>query len=97
MRIFESTVRELRMLHDSEELKCLEHVSEGYYQAEQSNHRLKKRLLEILPKEGIDIVEKMQGNFTDKEILAGEIYYNQGFCDAIRLMMQSLTWESVRR
>jgi len=97
MRIFETAARELRHMHDSEELRCLENVSEGYYQAEQSNNQLKKRLLEILSKEGIDIVDKMQENFTEKEILAGEIYYNQGFCDAIKLMMQSLAWESVRR
>ncbi|MCC5466260.1 hypothetical protein [Pelosinus baikalensis] len=97
MRIFETAARELRHMHDAEELRCLEKVSEGYYQAEQSNNQLKKRLLEILSKEGIDIVDKMQENFTEKEILAGEIYYNQGFCDAIKLMMQSLAWESVRR
>ncbi len=39
----------------------------------------------------------MQDNFTEKETLTGEIYYNQGFCDAIKLMMQSIAWEPVRR
>lgn len=97
MRIFETATRGLRHMHDAEELRCLENVSEGYYQAEQANDKLKKRLLEILPKEGIEIVDKMQENFTEKETLAGEIYYNQGFCDAVKLMMQSLAWESVRR
>ncbi len=84
-------------MHDAEELRCLENVSEGYYQAERANDQLKKRLLEILPKEDIEIVDKMQENFKEKETLAGEIYYNQGFCDAIRLIMQSFVWEPVRR
>jgi hypothetical protein len=47
-------------MHDAEELRCLENVSGGYNQAEQANDQLKKRLLEILPKEGIEIVDKMQ-------------------------------------
>jgi uncharacterized protein (DUF2164 family) len=97
MSIFETTMRELRLMHDSDDLRNLEKVSERYYRAEQENEQLEKTLSETLAKESIEKINKMHENFTMQETIAGEIYYNQGFSDAIKFMMQSLVWESVRR
>ncbi len=97
MNFFETTMRELRIMHDSADLIDLGEVSERYYQAEQENNKLEKALAAILTKENREILNKMYDNFTTQETVAGEIYYNQGFSDAIKFMMQSLVWESVRR
>ncbi|WP_245755069.1 hypothetical protein [Pelosinus propionicus] len=45
----------------------------------------------------MEIIYKMHDNFTTLETIAGEIYYKQGFSDAIKLMMQSLVWESAKK
>jgi len=97
MNFFETTMRDLRLMHDSEDLIDLGEVSERYYRAEQENNNLEKTLAANLTKENMEIINKMYDNFTTREVLAGEIYYNQGFSDAIKFMVQSLVWESVKR
>ncbi|WP_279386969.1 hypothetical protein [Lucifera butyrica] len=42
-------------------------------------------------------MSKLHESFTLQETIAGEVFYNQGFSDGIRFIMQSLTWEPVRR
>jgi uncharacterized protein (DUF2164 family) len=97
MRIFETTMRELRLVHDSENLRDLVEVSERYCRAEWEINQLEKRLAETLSKENMEIINKMHDNFTTQETVAGEIHYNQGFSDAIKFIMQSLAWEPVKR
>lgn len=97
MSIFEAATRGLRIMHNSEELRDLGEASELYYRAERKNEQLEKTLLETLTKENVEIINEMHDNFTTRETIAGEIHYNQGFSDAIQLIMQSLVWESVRR
>jgi uncharacterized protein (DUF2164 family) len=97
VNIFETATKELRSTHDQNELRNLKQVSGDYYWAELDNNKLEELLAKILSAEEFESVNKLHENFTMKETIAGEIYYNQGFSDAIRLILQSLTWGPVRR
>ena len=97
MNTFETATRELRISHDESELRNLEKVSCDYYWAELENNELEESLAKILSAEEFKKVNKLHENSTLQEAIAEEIYYNQGFSDAIRFIMQSLTWGPVRR
>lgn len=97
LRIFETTMRELRLMHDSENLRDLGDVSERYCRAEGEMDHLEKTLAATLTTENMEIIYKMHDNFTTLETIAGEIHYKQGFSDAIKFIMQSLVWESAKK
>lgn len=97
MGIFEKVTRELRFMHNDGYLMDLGKVSGDYYWAEQEMRQLQQELAATLPKEAVEKLSKLQDYFTEQEMTAGQIFYNQGFADGISLIMQSLTWESVRQ
>lgn len=97
MRVFETATTELRLMHDASDLMNLEKVSRNYNWAEQKIDQLEKEFSETLPEETMEKLEQLHEYFTTQETIAGEIFYNQGFSDGIRLIMQSLAWEPIRR
>jgi len=45
----------------------------------------------------LKVVNHLCDNFSHREVTAEDIYYNQGFSDAIKLIVQSMVWSPVRR
>lgn len=97
MDVFEFVMEELKSFHDENELKNLEKVSESYYRANLENNHIEKALAETLSQEEMITIHKLCDSFLTKEVIAGKLYYNQGFSDAIRLIIHSLIWNPVRR
>jgi uncharacterized protein (DUF2164 family) len=97
MNIFETTTKELRFMHDESDLMHLEKLSNDYYCADQQINKLEKELSQALPKENVKDLSKLYDCFSAQKAITGEIFYNQGFSDGIKLIIQSLTWDSVRR
>jgi len=97
MRIFETVTRKLRVMHNEEDLRELEKVSGDYYWARRESEQLRKELAAALPEEAVGKLTKLQDYFADQEMIAGDLFYNQGFADGVSLVMQSLMWETVRR
>ncbi|MBP2629989.1 MAG: hypothetical protein H6Q70_617 [Firmicutes bacterium] len=97
MDVFEFVMEELKSLHDENELKNLEKVSESYYRANLENNHIEECLAKVLSKEEMITIHKLCDNFLTKEVVAGNLYYNQGFSDAIRLIIHLLIWNPMRR
>lgn len=97
MNIFETTTKELRFMHDESDLMNLEKLSTDYYYADQQINKLEKEFFQALPKENVKDLNKLYDCFSAQKAITGEIFYNQGFSDGIKLIIQSLTWDSVRR
>jgi hypothetical protein len=97
MRIFETVTRKLRVMHNEEDLRELEKVSGDYYWARRESEQLRKELAAALPEEAVGKLTELQDHLMDRETIASDIFYNQGFADGVSLVMQSLMWETVRR
>jgi hypothetical protein len=97
IHIFETATSNLQLMHNEENLVDLSSVSGDYYCTSRKIEDLQEELAAALPKEKTEKFTQLQDCFLDQEIVAREIYYNQGFADGISLMMQSLMWEAVRR
>jgi uncharacterized protein (DUF2164 family) len=97
MNVFENVTDELRSVHNQNDLKNLEEIAENYYRASIENNNIEKTLEERLSQEEMKMIYKLCNNFLTKEVVAGEIYYNQGFSDAMQLIIHSLVWSPVRR
>ena len=97
MNVFEAVTDELRSVHNENDLKNLEEVAENYYRANLENNTIEKTLEERLSQEDMKMIYKLCDNFLTKEVVAGKLYYNQGFSDAIQLIIHSLVWSPVGR
>jgi len=97
MRVFETATKELRFMHDESDLMGLEKVSADYYWAEQEIDKLEKELAVTVSEDARRRLSKLTEYFTTQQSITGEVFYNQGFADGIRLIIQSLTWGPVRR
>ncbi|MBP2629830.1 MAG: hypothetical protein H6Q70_458 [Firmicutes bacterium] len=97
MNVFETVTDELRSVYNENDLKSLEKVAENYYWANLENNTIEKKLEQCLSKEEMKMVYKLCDNFLTKEVVTGELYYNQGFSDAMQLIIHSLVWSPVRR
>lgn len=97
MSVFETATQEVRSIHNENTLRRLEYVSADYYWAQEEIKELKELLAKTLPVEEMKKIEQLHDKFKLQEGIAGEIYYNQAFSDAIRFIIQSLTWGPVRR
>jgi len=97
MNVFETVTDELRSVHNENDLKNLEEVAENYYLANLENNNIEKVLEERLSQEEMKMIYKLCDNFLTKEVVAEKLYYNQGFSDAMQLMIHSLVWSPVRR
>ena len=97
MDVLEIVMKELRSVHDESDLKSLDKVSEAYYSAESKNNEIEEKIAKALSEEDLKMINKLCDNFMTKEVVAGELYYNQGFSDGIRLIIHSLIWKPVRR
>ena len=97
MDVLEIVMKELKSVHDDSDLRNLDKVSEAYYSAKSENDEIEKKFVKTLSEEELKMISKLYDNFVTKEVVAGELYYNQGFSDGIRLIIHSLIWKPVRR
>ncbi|MDF2565102.1 MAG: hypothetical protein K0Q53_1497 [Massilibacillus sp.] len=97
MDVLEVVMKELRSAHDDSDLRNLDKVSEAYYSAKSENDEIEKKFVKALSEEELKMISKLYDNFVTKEVVTGELYYNQGFADGIRFIIHSLIWKPVRR
>lgn len=83
---------------DSEPLEsiALENVSAKYRKASRGSERYCEEIRKNLPPELQLTLQCMDDERSYMEAIATELYYRKGFCDAIRLLVQTLTWEPAR-
>lgn len=83
---------------DSEPVEsiALENVSDKYRKAFRRSEAYCEEIKKILPPALQDTLERMDDERSYMEALATELYYRKGFCDAVRLWMQPLTWEPTK-
>jgi len=74
----------------------LEKVSSDYYHACQRMLEYQKQIKHVLPAEMQKTLMELDDEYTCMQISSGDVYYRQGFCDAVRLIMQTLTWGPAR-
>jgi len=94
MDIFEIITEALRNVHDD---KNLEDVSNLYSKLYAENNRMLDILDKTLTGHDLDVFHHLCDNFSNREVTAEDIYYNQGFSDAMKLIFQSMLWSPVRR
>ncbi|SEJ18336.1 hypothetical protein SAMN05660742_10476 [Propionispira arboris] len=94
MDIFEIITEALRNVHDG---KNLEDVSNLYSKLYAENNQMVDILDKTLVGEDLKVFHYLCDNFSYREVTAEDIYYNQGFSDAIKLIVQSMLWSPVRR
>jgi uncharacterized protein (DUF2164 family) len=70
----------------------LEKVSSDYYHAYQRVLECQKKIKNALPLELQKMLMELDDEYTCMRISGGDVYYRQGFSDAVRLVMQTLTW-----
>jgi uncharacterized protein (DUF2164 family) len=74
----------------------LEKVSSVYYHACQRMLEYQTQIKHVLPAEMQKTLMELDDEYTCMRISSGDVYYRQGFCDAVRLIMQTLTWGPAR-
>ncbi|AJQ26487.1 hypothetical protein [Pelosinus fermentans] len=74
----------------------LEKVSSDYYHAYQKMLEYQTQIKHALPAEMQKILMELDDEYTCMRISGGDVYYRQGFSDAMRLIMQTLTWGPAR-
>jgi uncharacterized protein (DUF2164 family) len=74
----------------------LEKVSSDYYHADQRVLECQEQIKHVLPVEMQKILMELDDEYTYMRISGGNVYYRQGFSDAIRLIMQTITWGPAR-
>ncbi|WP_110955167.1 hypothetical protein [Anaerosinus massiliensis] len=97
MNVFESITDHLRDIHNETDLKNLEKIAKHYDLANLENHTIESELELNLSKEEMKMVRKLCDNCLTKEVVAERIYYNQGFSDAMRLIIHALVWKPVQK
>ncbi len=97
MQVFETATKELRFMHDGSDLMNLERVSADYYWAEQEFEKLEKELSSIVSEDTMGKLTQLHEYFANQKAITEEVFYNQGFSDGIKMIIQSLSWEPVRR
>lgn len=94
MDIFDTITEALRNVHDG---KNLEDVSNLYSKLYAENNQMVDMLDKTLAGEDLKVFHHLCDNFSYREVTAEDIYYNQGFSDAMKLIFQSMLWSPVRR
>lgn len=74
----------------------LEKVSSDYYHAYQKMLEYQTQIKHALPVEMHKILVELDDEYICMQISSGDVYYRQGFSDAMRLIMQTLTWGPAR-
>jgi uncharacterized protein (DUF2164 family) len=74
----------------------LEKVSSDYYHAYQRMLEYQTQIKHALPAEMQKTLMELDDEYTCMRLSGGDVYYRQGFSDAIRLIMQTLTWGPAR-
>jgi len=94
MDIFEIITEELQNVHNDTNL---EEVSNLYGKLYAENKRMVDMLSKTLAGHDLEVFQHLCDNFSNREVTAEDIYYNQGFSDAMKLIFQSMLWTPVRR
>jgi len=74
----------------------LEKLSSDYYHAYQRMLEHQTQIKHVLPEEMQKALMELDDEYTCMRISSGDVYYRQGFSDAVRLIMQTLTWGPAR-
>ncbi|SEJ42669.1 hypothetical protein SAMN05660742_10797 [Propionispira arboris] len=97
MQVFEMATQELLLKHEEGNLKNLEDISADYYWAQKAINQLEKELEANLPQETMTKIRESWYKLGLQESIAEDIFYDQGFSDGVRMLLESLTWGPVRR
>ncbi|WP_110955438.1 hypothetical protein [Anaerosinus massiliensis] len=74
----------------------LEKCSSEYYYANNKVLEYESKLKGALPLDLQEILVKLDDEYNCMMISAMDVHYRQGFSDAVRLIMQTLTWVPTR-
>ncbi|MBU2703364.1 methylphosphotriester-DNA--protein-cysteine methyltransferase [Sporomusaceae bacterium BoRhaA] len=74
----------------------LENVSSDYYHASQKAENYYEKIKEILPPEMHETLLRLDDERNQMENAVTDVYYRQGFSDALRLILQAMLWEPGR-
>jgi uncharacterized protein (DUF2164 family) len=75
---------------------ALEKVSSDYYYACQRALECQNKIKNALPLEMQETLMQLDDEYTCMRLSGGDVYYRQGFSDAMRLIMQTLIWGPTR-
>lgn len=71
-------------------------ASSDYYHAYRRALKYQDQIKHALPAEMQKILMELDDEYTCMRLSGGDVYYRQGFSDAIRFIMQTLTWGPAR-
>jgi hypothetical protein len=74
----------------------LERVSSDYYHASQKVENYYEKLKEVLPPEMHETLLRFDDERNHMENASMDVYYRQGFSDALRLLLQAMLWKPGR-
>jgi uncharacterized protein (DUF2164 family) len=76
-------------------LDLAKHSSE-YYHANNKVLECESKLKSALPLELQETLEQLEAEYNCMMLSGMDVYYRQGFSDAVRLIMETLTWSPTR-
>jgi len=76
-------------------LDLAKHSSE-YYHANNNVLAYQKKIKSALPLEMQETLEQLDGEYNCMMLSGMDVYYRQGFSDAVRLIMETMTWSPTR-
>ena len=92
--LFELSVSAIEM--ETAERLNLDDVSSSYHNSYQKVLEYQEQIRKALPSEMHEMLEQLECEYDMLQAYEGDMYYRHGFSDAIRLLMQALTWEPAR-